>query len=420
MSIPTLFDKSFLQSLSVDESVWFDRFFMAIVSPLFYVETLADLEKSGRAGRTPEQEVAVIAEKFPEVHGIPNVHHTRLLQADLFGDLGATNGKPCVPPGRLVKVDGKTGVVFEPSPEGDAFSRWQRGEFLELERVHAKVWRTELASLDLHALRTKVRQYGITGKTCRSLRDARRIADAFVQDKENAEHLLGVAVTLARGKPHTLGEVLERWRKAGVRSLPEHAPFAAHLMTVEVFFQLALAADLISSERPSNHADMAYLFYLPFCKIFVSSDDLHRRCAPLFLTEDQSFVWGPDLKADLAALNAFYARLPEAAHKLGLDSFASRPPTDGDFLVSRLWDKHLPGWRERHSVSLPLDPVAEKKLVAELKKFTDARPLKEVEADFDPEAADVLAMQRRVNKKKGSWWQLPEDLKVSPDEQASL
>jgi len=64
-----LFDKSFLQSLSLDESVWFDHFFHAIVCPLFYVETLADLDKPVKEGKTPQGEVRIIAEKFPEAHG---------------------------------------------------------------------------------------------------------------------------------------------------------------------------------------------------------------------------------------------------------------------------------------------------------------------------------------------------------------
>src|SRR5258705_7856842 len=41
----TLFDKSFLQAISLDEAVWFDRFFMPVVCPVFYVETLGDLGK---------------------------------------------------------------------------------------------------------------------------------------------------------------------------------------------------------------------------------------------------------------------------------------------------------------------------------------------------------------------------------------
>ena len=46
----TLFDKSFLQSLNLDESVWFDHFFLTNVCPLFYVETLADLGKPVNEG----------------------------------------------------------------------------------------------------------------------------------------------------------------------------------------------------------------------------------------------------------------------------------------------------------------------------------------------------------------------------------
>ena len=67
----TLFDKSFLQSLNVDESVWFDHYYLANVCHLFYVETLADLEKAVRDGRTPEQEVGIIASKFPEECMVP-------------------------------------------------------------------------------------------------------------------------------------------------------------------------------------------------------------------------------------------------------------------------------------------------------------------------------------------------------------
>ena len=58
-----IFDKSTLQSLSVDEAVWFDNYFLTNLCPLFYIETLADLEKGVRNGRTPEQEVQIIADK---------------------------------------------------------------------------------------------------------------------------------------------------------------------------------------------------------------------------------------------------------------------------------------------------------------------------------------------------------------------
>lgn len=39
----TIFDKSALESLNPDEALWFDWFYKTIITPLFYVETLADL-----------------------------------------------------------------------------------------------------------------------------------------------------------------------------------------------------------------------------------------------------------------------------------------------------------------------------------------------------------------------------------------
>jgi hypothetical protein len=53
----TIFDKSALEALSLDEAVWFDAFFYANIVPIFYVETLADLEKQMADGRTPEDVV---------------------------------------------------------------------------------------------------------------------------------------------------------------------------------------------------------------------------------------------------------------------------------------------------------------------------------------------------------------------------
>jgi hypothetical protein len=35
----TIFDKSALQALSIDETVWLEAYFLSNVTPLFYVET---------------------------------------------------------------------------------------------------------------------------------------------------------------------------------------------------------------------------------------------------------------------------------------------------------------------------------------------------------------------------------------------
>ena len=76
MGPSTVFDKSALQALSVDEAVWLEAHFLANVTPLFYVETLADLEKAAAEGRTPEEAVGSLAAKtaadaYPKATHVP-------------------------------------------------------------------------------------------------------------------------------------------------------------------------------------------------------------------------------------------------------------------------------------------------------------------------------------------------------------
>jgi hypothetical protein len=96
---------------------------------------------------------------------------------------------------------------------------------------------------------------------------------------------------------------------------------------VELFFQIALGADLIGTARVSNRTDIGYLFYTPFCHVFVSSDNLHRRCAPHFLRPDQSFAWGLDLKADLNRLMNYYASRPEEEKRARADTASANTAT---------------------------------------------------------------------------------------------
>jgi hypothetical protein len=172
---------------------------------------------------------------------------------------------------------------------------------------------------------------------------------------------------------------------------------------------MALAGDLISTERPSNRMDIAYLFYLPFCQVFVSGDKLHRRCAPLFIRHDQEFVWAHDLKADLTRLNAYYSTLPEAERDSGIIKFAYLPPKEGDFLTARIYDRFGKHWRqEREEVKLR-DPATEKALVDELTAFRKSTDTIPDSANFDDRSFNCHSLTRQIHKRKGNWWQLPKD-----------
>ena len=202
------------------------------------------------------------------------------------------------------------------------------------------------------------------------------------------------------------------WSLRNYPTIPEYAPYSAHVFSVELFFQIALAANLISSDRPSNRMDVAYLWYLPFCKVFVSSDKLHQKCAPLFIRRYQEFLWGPELKAGLKAVDGHFRGYPEDVKNEGVMSFANSPPKEGEFLISKIWDRHLPGWRDQPTANFDEDNSKHDELLAYLTNFTEASVLDEDQVDFDIRNPDAMAIKRMVRKKKGSWWQVPKDLEV--------
>ena len=53
------------------------------------------------------------------------------------------------------------------------------------------------------------------------------------------------------------------------------------------------------------------------------------------------------------------------------------PPDDTGFLITRLWDKYLPAWRDiKAAPKKPRDPEADKKLIEELNQMSDLPDLR--------------------------------------------
>jgi hypothetical protein len=406
-----LFDKSFLQSLTVDESVWFDHFFMPVVCPIFFVETLAGLTKQQRTGstRTPQEEVRILADKSPVLSGAPCIHHMQLVIANLLGHKAPCLGQVPLAGGRTVRSkDGKAGVVFENSPEAESFARWQRGQFLEVERDAASFWRAMLSNLNLPEVARGMRNLGITSKNCKSITEAYGLAVGRVQSQNRPKEQIALLFSFVSIPMHLHGKIHHFWSSAGYPPLAKHAPFAAHVLTVEVFFHIALAANLISAERASNRADIAYLFYLPFCHVFVSGDKLRQRCAPAFLTNQQDFLWGPKLKATLSEINELFSKATEGERQQGLHKLAPRPPGDSSNLLVAMWNKHYP-MKRKSDLDMPLNPEAERKLVEHLNALANAPEARDV-ARIPADELESVTIERLVPPRRGSWWVIPKSV----------
>ena len=399
-----IFDKSALQSLSLDETNWLDNFFYTVITPLFYAETLADLEKEVSNGRTPEEVVGNLAIKTPDLQSTACAHHHKLLGSALYGGDLPLDGRIPRDQGQVVELDGKKGIFYSQSPEEEALDRWHKGEFLEVERQFAKAWRQKLSNVNHDKEYAFFQRWFLMGKP-KTLVEIKTLADAYI-DASPQEGSLRFGLVFFGIPEQAQDKIIDRWRAIGSPPIREFAPYFRHLFGVDLFFSLAVASDQISRVRPKgkadNKVDIAYLYYLPFCHVFVSGDNLHKRVVPLFLRPDQTFVDAAELKADLQKLDAYYWALPEEIKKTGFYKFAKHPPLDNSFLVTRLWDKRGIEWRDASKPD-PTDKVKDAKIIEELNRISDAAKSSDPNARISIEETAFMQIKRSVARKKGKW-----------------
>jgi len=417
----TIFDKSALQSLSMDESVWFDAFFLPNIVPPFYIETLADLEKKVARGRDPEQIVGVLAEKTPS-GAAPNIYHRHLILAELLGQEIEMTGQVVVGAGEVKRApDGSVGVHVDEFPEEAALLRWKNHEFLEVERAAAKAWRAELAEHDPDRLIAMLKDILPAEAKISDLEQLKTFIDSFCSSSDR--EMVALALDVVGVPAEYKGFALARWEKEGKPPLDHLIPYTTHVFKIDLLFYLGIQRGFISGNRASNKADMAYLYYLPFAMVFVSGDRLHHRTAPLFLRDDQSYVHADEFKAALRELDEYHDALPDEIKALGVLQFASYPPPEMDNSVTRLWDKHMrPDWREvakqkEAERGKPPDEEAGRLTVEEMKaRIEQARSVPDPIAGLVGDNADYMIIRRLVPVKKGKWRMVSKEVEEADNE----
>lgn len=421
----TLFDKSFLEMLSKDESVIFDCLFSAIICPVFFAEALADLSKTG--GRTaPEKLVSDIADKTPIMHSYPNVSHHALLESELAGGRLDLRGVPHLAHGKFtLDSSGRKSIIYSESPEADAFSRWQDHKFHEVEKAFAAAWRESLSTAENGKLASIARSVFSIRETPKNLEDAFDIATRSVQMDDQAEKNLVLGCRILGLTNAVSNDAREHWASLGRPPLAECFPYFVHCLKVELFFHIAVDKTLISPDRASNKIDITYLFYLPFCRFFVSNDKLHKRSAALFMNAGQEFVDGAELKADLQAMCGHYTLLTEEIEAEGMFRVAKSPPLGPGSLSTKLWQRanfgtNGGGRASKSATSLESAmnphndgagrPEANPKLLSEIKERIESMkvgaPL-QAGSGLSMDEIDQVAIERKIPLRRGRWRLLP-------------
>lgn len=415
-----IFDKSTIQTLTVDESVLLDNFYMSNITPVFFAECLADLERDmGKMKGTPESLVGALAARTPDLQACGNVFHMRILEGELMGkfDLSQVRFRPLRDRGQPVTTGDSKGILFRASEEEEAVRRWAERDFLALERQVAKQWRRMIDSIDLKAMSANtLRDIGPWRKAT-SLEDAKVLTETIIDCMEQ-EWLLRFGLH-ALGFAEATDWVVNRWLTDRRKPLRNYLPYFIHILSINIFFALVLPTNLLRRVKPSHGIDLAYLYYLPFCMVFTSRDKFHVQVAPLFMDPFQTFVHGDDLKADLRRLHEMYQQLPQEELDKGLIGFAPHPPEDPSFLTTWLWDKYLPKWREPHPTFAELPKSILDAIDQMGKNFMDATRT-EAHAEDDVDKLDFVTVSKKVSTKKGSYLRFSKEtiLKIRLDEES--
>jgi hypothetical protein len=406
-----IFDKSTLESLSVDEAVLLDNFYRSTMTPIFYVECLADLERNMfRMKSSPEQLVGSLAERTPDSQSCANVHHMQLLKAELSGnfDMDTVLLRPLPPRGEVVQLGDSKGLIVRPSKEEEAVQRWARHEFLDLERQIAKDWRRMISQIDLQAMSKKVLSALGPWRKPASLQDARTMTDTII-DNVDPEWLLRFGLDIL-GVQEATSYVVDDWIANRRKPLREYRPYFTHMLSINIFFSLVLPTQLLKNVKQSHQIDLAYLYYLPFCAVFSSRDNFHIQVAPLFMQPAQQFIHGDDLKADLKKLNERYLQLPEEVREKGLYTYAQFPPDDNTYLTTRLWDAYLPSWRSGSKNMVDVPP----RIKEALKEMTEKYRSKAEAVPNAPGIAidefDFAEVSKTIKPVKGSYFRIAKDV----------
>jgi hypothetical protein len=298
-----------------------------------------------------------------------SIHYRKLAIAALLGnDIPMTTGQILVDTGVPVRgKDGKMGVMIEEPIEMKMIRDWQQGVFSDTDREISAKYRAATAGFNLEKIKQAINKK-IPKPKLRSLQEVIEHVDAYIKTSDPAIQNIHLSnsLDLVSASENLRRVVFNRWMKAKMPPLQQFAPYAFFCYRINFVFMLGVLTDNIST-RPTNAIDMEYLYYLPFCSVFVSGDNLHKNMAPFFLRHNQTFIESINLKKDIKLLMEEWNSLTVEQKNDRAVNYGSYPPQDDKFITTRLWKKYMKPWKLRSgNLVSTLTEEQKKKIVSEI------------------------------------------------------
>lgn len=339
MGLSTIIDKSAFQAFNEKDIALLYRYYMPNIPPILVMEILADLSKEFEEGKVPADKVQLLANKLLPINTAVNANYLELIREELRGGSITMDHRPFVGNGTIVRSPlGEIGMKFTESSQQISVRRWKDGYFTKVDELIAEFWRSVTKQEDLLENLKKsicIDEGDLIAIT--SLPKALAYVDAIFLDSGRQKDLLTFALAEFGIDVGEASAAFLRWEQAPPASLESFAPYTAFCVRVVLLFHVALKKGLVAT-RPTNQLDLEYLFYLPFCKIFITNDKFQKSIALLFLTDEQAFVDGKALKQDFKQIEEYLQTVSEPKDLIRL---RKEPPQIPDLLSYQLWKRFL-------------------------------------------------------------------------------
>jgi hypothetical protein len=339
-----IFDKSFLEMLSANEVSELSLHFKFVGTPTLIGEIIADLKLKPDERRVPADVVKALSRKMLKVHGLQPANYRKLALANIrayeipmLGQVPVDAEAPNV----HVTAD-RQGVLYDSTPKQKLWARWANGDFGADDELTATTWRNGIEEIDLDGLKklwkTFASKYFSSAKSQMELITA---VAAFLKDSPPAvqREILNMTLELLKASREERLWANALMNIGEMRSLLEFAPYAASIIQLFLAFTCGLARGFIGP-RPTNYIDLQYLYYSPFCMVFVSHDRFHREMWPA-TAGAHSFLWGQDVKDDLNRRLAIREKHKGSATEPAKATNQPSSDTESQSVIADMWRTYM-------------------------------------------------------------------------------
>ena len=291
-------DKSAFQALSKKEYQFYQNWFNENLTPILVMEIFSDLSKFEEENH---EKAVELAKKFGGSGNPTNADYIPLIAGSLLGKKIPMNGKIIINQGIEIedKETNSKGLLVDITALNLLLLNIASNKITEDDKEYSKKWREITLGFNLETIYAKLDQQKFILPKPKNETEIVSIASNLLSNPRTQKDWLLFFLDIFFITKSIKDRIYSRWRASKHNyKLANFAPYAYHCFRSYLSVVIATKYGIIKN-NPTNFLDLNYIYYLPFCQVFISNDRLHKLLIPQLKRKNQFFVTGEELKKDI-------------------------------------------------------------------------------------------------------------------------